>query len=737
MVARMQGSYFFKLMLSHLILTFGLVTLGGGLLLGKTAEMTEKEMQANGLQQLQAIKERLEQGELAKYNAVLLNRALSTVRMEAESEIQYLLDNGKQGNYYRITRLTQDLKTLSMALDHLHNLSFWFKRENFVVDHYFHVSADSSPQQELLASTHIPTHRWFLRSVPVKDAQLRERQLQVLSYIHTLPYMARDEQIKGYMIIDLDVQAMVAALGEGLGDEGAKLAIVDSLGLPIGVAGSWRAQELALISQQSESLQMEDGQALSLLPADQSQFGWRYALVRPQHAVMLVAPRLKQEIWLGAGGFLLIGMLISFLVSRWAYQPFRYIRQRMSGFVAEPLPGAASAGELKWIHQALGSMDKQYADYAANLRSQQWRELVSGQTITSDYLHFADDGQYVGLSLQITPGGEEVARQAFMQIATEQKLCVEALRTGSGELTVICWSTLLSEGDFVACAGESIKATRAALVEGRTIDSAAVVLQGTGMGNVVKRPEDIHLSVTEAHTARKYSYLYGTDADLLYTEIEHREKGFSDVSLEALEVILLGGNGQEMETALSEWEEHLRGGDLSLESVRMVVRQVELMLSRVGMKLEMASVAVEPAVLSGSLSEAFVQFRRMARLISERRHEQRNDRAKRMIGEIQTYIAEHLQDDLSLDDLTAMTGYSNQYICKLFKEELETTFVDYLTTIRLEHAACLLRTTEDAVRVLAERSGFRSSQYFSTKFKGKYGITPLQYRNAMQGTKRS
>lgn len=108
MLERLKGSYLAKLVMSHLTLTFLLVTLGGGLLLNKTADMMTTEMKATGEAQLLAMRERLEREQLESYNAALLNKALSTVRVEAESEIQYFLDHGKADSMYRITRFTQD-----------------------------------------------------------------------------------------------------------------------------------------------------------------------------------------------------------------------------------------------------------------------------------------------------------------------------------------------------------------------------------------------------------------------------------------------------------------------------------------------------------------------------------------------------------------------------------------------------------------------------------------------------
>jgi two-component system response regulator YesN len=115
--------------------------------------------------------------------------------------------------------------------------------------------------------------------------------------------------------------------------------------------------------------------------------------------------------------------------------------------------------------------------------------------------------------------------------------------------------------------------------------------------------------------------------------------------------------------------------------------------------------------------------------VVEQRTEKKNVRYERIFSGIKEYIDLHIHEDISLEQLSAITSYSKQFVCKLFKEELQLTFVEYLTIRRLEHAAQLLRTTTDPIGAIASRSGFRSSQYFSNKFKSKFGVTPVQYRS--------
>ena len=61
----------------------------------------------------------------------------------------------------------------------------------------------------------------------------------------------------------------------------------------------------------------------------------------------------------------------------------------------------------------------------------------------------------------------------------------------------------------------------------------------------------------------------------------------------------------------------------------------------------------------------------------------------------------------------------------LFKELMNTTFVNYLNELRLTRAAMLLTTTDTPVIEIAGMSGFNN-----ISFKMYYETTPSKYRRA-------
>ncbi len=88
------------------------------------------------------------------------------------------------------------------------------------------------------------------------------------------------------------------------------------------------------------------------------------------------------------------------------------------------------------------------------------------------------------------------------------------------------------------------------------------------------------------------------------------------------------------------------------------------------------------------------------------------------------------KEELSVEYVAALTGYSKSNFCKLFKRVVGESFHQALNRQRVSNAAGLLRASDMAVADIAAEVGFSESKAFCRVFKAIYGITPGQYRRA-------
>lgn len=97
------------------------------------------------------------------------------------------------------------------------------------------------------------------------------------------------------------------------------------------------------------------------------------------------------------------------------------------------------------------------------------------------------------------------------------------------------------------------------------------------------------------------------------------------------------------------------------------------------------------------------------------------------------YINSHLGEDISLNDLADFSHLSAPYVSRLFKENLNVGFVEYMNTQRIAKARQLLKETTLTVEQIGFQVGFNNVRSFMRTFKKYENITPGQYRSQMKG----
>jgi len=93
------------------------------------------------------------------------------------------------------------------------------------------------------------------------------------------------------------------------------------------------------------------------------------------------------------------------------------------------------------------------------------------------------------------------------------------------------------------------------------------------------------------------------------------------------------------------------------------------------------------------------------------------------------FMLQNYQDpDISSSEIAGSAGLSVNRLGILIKKDTGRTLNEYLSQIRIEKAVELLEKTNLKIYEIAERCGYRTSQYFSQVFFQKTGRKPLDYR---------
>lgn len=93
------------------------------------------------------------------------------------------------------------------------------------------------------------------------------------------------------------------------------------------------------------------------------------------------------------------------------------------------------------------------------------------------------------------------------------------------------------------------------------------------------------------------------------------------------------------------------------------------------------------------------------------------------------YIAVNFQHELTLDSIAKEFSISKYYVSHVFSDKLKISFRNYLSLVRTEHAASLIRNGDDSITNICSESGFASQRTFNRIFKQVYGVSPTEYKN--------
>jgi AraC-like DNA-binding protein len=118
-------------------------------------------------------------------------------------------------------------------------------------------------------------------------------------------------------------------------------------------------------------------------------------------------------------------------------------------------------------------------------------------------------------------------------------------------------------------------------------------------------------------------------------------------------------------------------------------------------------------------------FHSLLESIAENCHTDTQRYLKKTLNMAEDYILQHLNlPTLSVCDVSEAIQISPTRLSVLFREHLKTTPAKYIRDQRLQHAADLLKTTDQSIQEICDTCGFGSLETFHRTFKAEFGITP-------------
>ncbi len=100
------------------------------------------------------------------------------------------------------------------------------------------------------------------------------------------------------------------------------------------------------------------------------------------------------------------------------------------------------------------------------------------------------------------------------------------------------------------------------------------------------------------------------------------------------------------------------------------------------------------------------------------------------INRVLLYINNHLGENLDLKQLAEISNFSPFHFHRIIRAHLGEALGTYIVRTRLEVAARLLEFSKEAIGDIAWKIGYETPAAFSTAFKNRFGVSPIEFRNS-------
>lgn len=91
------------------------------------------------------------------------------------------------------------------------------------------------------------------------------------------------------------------------------------------------------------------------------------------------------------------------------------------------------------------------------------------------------------------------------------------------------------------------------------------------------------------------------------------------------------------------------------------------------------------------------------------------------ITKVNSYLDDHYQTTLSLEDISMHFNYSRSYFSRFFKEVTGQNFIDYYTVFKLKKSILQLKSTHANIESIALSAGFNNLRSYNRAFQKHFG----------------
>jgi two-component system, response regulator YesN len=263
-----------------------------------------------------------------------------------------------------------------------------------------------------------------------------------------------------------------------------------------------------------------------------------------------------------------------------------------------------------------------------------------------------------------------------------------------------------------------------------------------GIGNIYNELKSIKKSYKEACEALDYKVVYGKNQVVSFNDINITNRN-SDIKIDEINEIgfyvKAGVEEKAIEIVRKIFNDFHIDKNNSIEQIRVlsvnIVTSILNSVTELGLNFdEIFETKILPynnVLKIDTIPEMKEYLNELLLSVIKSVKSARCRKTNKLFIGIKDYMQDNISDsNLSLSVVANAFFLNSSYLSRIFKQETGQTFVEYMTTIRMEIALRMLKETDLRAYEVAEKIGIPDPNYFGKCFKKYSGLSVFDYRKA-------
>ncbi|AZU64348.1 helix-turn-helix domain-containing protein [Neobacillus mesonae] len=267
-----------------------------------------------------------------------------------------------------------------------------------------------------------------------------------------------------------------------------------------------------------------------------------------------------------------------------------------------------------------------------------------------------------------------------------------------------------------------------------------------GIGSYYEDARNLHVSYQEALQAQTYKFFSGTNAILHIADIQPFENETALLPNSEIETVaskLTVGDFTGVKESLEKvWNTVFTQQNVDPEVLKLQILDLLTTLARSAINggakpQDIISIHLEYArdlLMVENTSQMKKWFQEAIKQLLERAFLDYNEETLKSVQKAIAFIEHHYIENISLEQVASHVHLSPNYFSNLFKKTTGSSFIEYITNLRVDKAKSMLMDLDLTIYQIASAVGYQDARYFSRVFKAISGKTPSKYRNSLLGS---